>query len=145
MNSFNMWNPSRAYAFWARFYMYLGLFQRHFRIPFNIVRPGLEIKYACEESTKLGAKTYFLGAEFNQDTWQRLYHETRYTLIGYLYKLCQYSGYWHWARERAEVIARLQNSEPAQFSEQCVDPYLVNWFIQSMDIYFPHLKRIFVD
>ena len=39
----------------------------------------------------------------------------------------------------------MQQSEPSQFAEKCLDPYLVNWFVQNMTIYFPNLKRIFVD
>jgi hypothetical protein len=69
MQSYSMWNPGRAFIFWSRFYMYSALFNYHYKIPFNVLRPGLEIKYACEESSKVGAKTYFLGAELNGDTW----------------------------------------------------------------------------
>jgi hypothetical protein len=68
-NSFGMWNPGRALIFWGRFYMYSALFNNHYKIPFNFLRPGLEIKYACEEATNVGSKTYFLGAEFNGETW----------------------------------------------------------------------------
>ena len=79
--SFNMWFPTRSIAFWARYYMYCGLFNMHYKIPFNFLRPGLEIKFACEEANNVGAKLEFLGAEFNQMTWNRLYHETRTTLL----------------------------------------------------------------
>jgi len=68
-NSFSMWNPGRAFIFWGRFYMYSALFNNHYKIPFNFLRPGLEIKYACDEATNVGSKTYFLGAEFNGETW----------------------------------------------------------------------------
>jgi len=53
--------------FWARFYSYSIFFKNHFNIPSNytFLKPGLEIKFACEEAEKLGAKTYFLGPEFN--------------------------------------------------------------------------------
>lgn len=30
LKSFNMYNPTRAGAFWARFYMYCGLWRYHF-------------------------------------------------------------------------------------------------------------------
>lgn len=69
LQSFSMYTPGRAFLFWSRFYIYGALFNNHYKIPFNYTKPGLEIKYACEESAKLGAKTYFLGAEFNGDTW----------------------------------------------------------------------------
>lgn len=69
LESYYLWKSGRAYIFWSRFYIYTYFFNKHFKIPFNFIRPGLEIKYACEESAKLGAKTYFLGAELNGDTW----------------------------------------------------------------------------
>ena len=47
--------------------------------------------------------------------------------------------------ERAETNARVQNSTPASYSEKCLDQYKINWYIQNLDIYFPSLKRIFID
>lgn len=67
--SFDLWSSTRFLGFWTRFYMYAGLFNRHYRVPFNFYRPGLEIKYACEEATKAGSNLYFLGPELNQATW----------------------------------------------------------------------------
>lgn len=57
--------------FWARFYVYAGLFKYHFRIPqnFPFLKPGLEVKFALEEAEKQGAKTYFMGSEFDGETW----------------------------------------------------------------------------
>jgi hypothetical protein len=72
MKSFNMWkNNSRSLLFWARFYSYSAAFKYHYKIPseFTFLKPGLEIKYACEEAESVGAKTYFLGPEFDQKTW----------------------------------------------------------------------------
>lgn len=69
LKSFNMYNPTRAGAFWARFYMYCGLWRRHYKIPFNFLRPGLEIKFACEAAKNQNCKTYFLGPELDQLTW----------------------------------------------------------------------------
>ena len=62
-----MWNPTRAFVFWARYYMYLGLFKFHFKFPSNLTfwKPGLEIKYALEEAESQNKPTYFLGPEFN--------------------------------------------------------------------------------
>lgn len=39
----------------------------------------------------------------------------------------------------------LNNSEPSQFTERLLDPYYINWFIQSTDLFFPKFKRIFID
>jgi len=63
--SFNYWHPTRAWIFWARFYIYSALFKYHFNIPFNFYRPGLEVKFACEEANNVGAKLHFLGPELN--------------------------------------------------------------------------------
>lgn len=129
MKSIDYWGSTRSILFKARFYMYLGLFNNHYKIPFNFVRPGLEMKYACEEAANVGAKTYFLGPEFNQDTWLRLHHETRTTLLSYVKNYFAYSGLYGWTAEKKDIINRLQNSEPSQFTEQCADPYLMNWFV----------------
>ena len=34
---------------------------------------------------------------------------------------------------------------PSAFTEKCLDSNAMNWFIQSMDVFFPKLKAIFVD
>jgi len=49
-----VWNPSRAPVFWFRFYTYIAMFKLHFRIPknFTVLKPGLEVKFACEEAEK---------------------------------------------------------------------------------------------
>lgn len=143
--SFNMWFPTRSLMFQVRYGIYSALFNRHFKIPFNFFRPGLEVKFACEEAKNVGANLQFLGAEFNQITWNRLYHETRTTLASYIWNACQYVGHYNYQAERSDVINRMHNSEPSQFTEQCVDSHLINWYIQNVAIFFPRLKQIFVD
>lgn len=54
-------------------------------------------------------------------------------------------GQTFWQNERIETINRLHNSEPHQFSEKCLDSNLINWYIQSMDVFFPKFKKIFVE
>ena len=34
---------------------------------------------------------------------------------------------------------------PAAFTEKCLDQHQINWYIQSLDIFFPKLKKIMVD
>lgn len=113
--SFNIWHPTRAPLFWFKFYAYSLMFKFHFKIPqnFTFLKPGLETKFALEEAEKIGAKTYFLGAEFNEDTWNRLYHEKRMNFTSYLWARLSMSGNQFWGMERAETTARLHNSEPA--------------------------------
>ena len=81
----------------------------HFMIPGDFVafRPGIEIKFACEEAQRLGCKTYFMGAELDQNTWGRLLHETRASIIEYFYRKICYIGHIHWTREREDIISRL--------------------------------------
>jgi pheromone shutdown protein TraB len=84
-----MWlNNFRSLIFKARFTAYWATFKFHFKIPdtFTFMKPGLEVKYACEEAEKAGAKTYWLGNEMNDVTWRRLAHETRMNIPHYIYK-----------------------------------------------------------
>lgn len=78
--------------FLARLYFYHFFFKLHYRFgfDFNPLRPGLEAKFACESAEKVGAKLSFLGAELDQQTWQRLYHEARFNLPQYLIRCKQY-------------------------------------------------------
>ena len=147
MKSFNIWDPTRAPLQLLRLKMYAFLASWHFSIPDNFApwAPGLEVKFACEEAEKLGAKTYFLGAESCQRTWKRLYHEKSMNALHYLKQRFAYMGIGFYSEEREELISRLHNSEPAQFAERCVDPYMINWYIQSLDIFFPAVKRIVID
>ena len=128
-----MWKgSSRSLMFFAKFYASIAAFRWHFRIPatFTWLKPGLEVKFALEEAEKVGAKTYFLGPEFDQKTWASLYHETRITGIPYyMYKRFQYYGHMHYSYERYETSIRMANSEPSQFSEKCLDSHLINWYI----------------
>jgi hypothetical protein len=57
----------------------------------------------------------------------------------------KFFGLYGYYAENTDLINRLQNSEAAQFSEQCADPYVMNWYVQNIDIYFPRFKQIFVD
>ena len=147
MQSFYMWHPSRAPLFWFKFNMYSLMFKLHFRIPqnFTFLQPGLEVKFALEEAEKQGAKTYFLGPEFDDGTWNRLYHEKRMNFTSYIWARLKMAGNEFWYAERSEVRSRLHNSEPSQFAEKCLDPYLVNWYIQSLAVFFPKFKSIFID
>lgn len=63
----------------------------------------------------------------------------------YLLRRIQYYGHQLWRDERYETINRMHNSEPSQFSERVLDTYQINWFIQSLDLYFPKMKDIFID
>jgi hypothetical protein len=145
--SFNIWNPNRAPLFWLRFYLYSLTFRLHYRLPsnFTFLKPGLEMKVALEKAEQVGAKQYFMGAEFDPVTWKRLYHETRQNVPQYFISKFQYFSHNKWRNERFTAIQQMHTTEPSQFAEKCLDPYLVNWFISDMSIFFPSFKRIFVD
>jgi len=148
LNSFNYWKQTnRTLLFWARFYTYCATFVMHYRLPWNwhFLRPGLEIKFACEEAEKQNAQLHFLGHEFDQTTWNRLLHETRMNLPQYIWKRFVYWGHHSWEYEKYENRMKAQNCEPHQYAEKVCDPYMINWYIQSMDIYFPKFKSIFID
>jgi hypothetical protein len=81
------WN-SRKFLFLTRMYFYMAVYKWHFRFGQELKphEPGLEVKFACEEAERQGAKLYFMGPEMNKETWQRLYHETRFNVPHYLMK-----------------------------------------------------------
>jgi hypothetical protein len=86
------WN-TRKWLFTLRVGLYASLFRFHYRFgfDFNLVRPGLEVKYACEQATKSGAELVFMGTELDKDTWNRMHHETRMNVFHYLWKRWQYA------------------------------------------------------
>lgn len=83
---------SRRYVFLARLYIYWFLFRWHYRVgsDFTFMRPGLEIKKACEAAERVGANLKFLGPELCQETWSSLYHETRMNVPEYIQRRLYY-------------------------------------------------------
>lgn len=75
------WN-TRKFVFLARWALYSSAFKWHYRFgqEFTFWLPGLEVKYALEAAEKVGSKIEFMGKEFNNETGERLYHETRMNL-----------------------------------------------------------------
>lgn len=65
---------SKSALFKLRAWMYYNLFHMHFRINrgFNFLRPGLEVKYACEAANETGADIEFAGPELNRQSMHRL-------------------------------------------------------------------------
>ena len=139
------WN-SRKFIFLARYAMYYTAFQAHFRFghDFQFWQPGLEVKYACESAEQVGASLKFLGPELNHVTYERLYHETRANVTHYLYRLWTYLDSYYYTESKVNR-QKIAMTEPAQFTEKCLDRYLMNWYIQTADVFFPKVKEIFVD
>ena len=92
LRTFDYYYSNRKWLQMMRIGIYNALFRWHFgfRGAFSPMRPGLEIKFACESAEKVGAKLSFLGPELDQDTWQRMMHETRFNVPDYLIKRFQY-------------------------------------------------------
>lgn len=111
---------------------------------FQFHRPGLEIKYACEEAEKLGADLQFLGPELNNITWHRLYHETRLNVPQMLFNRWKVSGT-RWTTEFKNNHQKLQLTTPASYVETCCDQYLINWYIKSLELLCPEFKKLFID
>ena len=108
------------------------------------MRPGLEVKYACESAERVGAQLKFLGPELHPQTWESLIHETRFNLPDYLLRRFQYA-FSPYSKERQEFNRKVALVGPAAFTEKCLDSYQMNWIIANLEIFFPNLKRIFVD
>jgi pheromone shutdown protein TraB len=65
--------------------------------------------------------------------------------VGYLARRWVYNGHKFYSYENNENRIRMQTSEPNMYAEKCLDPHRMNWFIQTLDIFFPKLKVIFID
>ena len=65
------YNSNRRWLQLMRLGAYSSLFRWHFGFKTNFapMRPGLEVKYACDAAEKVGAKLEFLGPEMDQTTW----------------------------------------------------------------------------
>lgn len=144
--SFDFYYSNRMWVSLARLCVYNWLFRFHFglRPEMNPMRPGLEIKFACEAADHVGANLEFLGSEFSPKTWQSLLHETRFNVLEYLMRRFQtYDS--RWTDETLACREKLAMVGPQAFSEKCLDTNMMNWFIQSADLYFPKLKKILID
>lgn len=91
MQSYDYYHSNRKWLAVIRLGIYNFLFRHHFGMGAESWwRPGLEIKLACEAAEKSGAELKFLGAEFDQDVWMAMVHETRFNFTGYFAKRFQY-------------------------------------------------------
>ena len=143
--TYDFYYSNRKWLSAIRFYLYANLFKFHFMFSnWRFARPGLEMKFACEAAQNVGARLEFMGSEFDQRTWQRLLHETRFNVPDYFIRRFQRFGTF-WGREIRANRQKLNSSGYSAFSEKCLDARMMNWFIQSTDAYFPQIKRVFID
>jgi hypothetical protein len=139
-------STTRSMIFWARMFVLETMLRMFYRTGdhFNFYTPGLEVKYACEEAEKLGADLHFLGSELNNITWHRLYHETRFNLPSVAFNRWKFSGT-RWTTEMSNNREKLQLTTPAKYVESCCDEYLMNWYVKSLEMMIPALKKILID
>ncbi len=50
-----------------------------------------------------------------------------------------------WSDELNSNRQKIHAGGKRTFVEKCLDTHLINWYIQSTDVFFPKLKEIFVD
>jgi len=41
--------------------------------------------------------------------------------------------------------ARQKTSTSSQYAEEIMDAPTMNWYIQNLGVYFPNIKRVFID
>ena len=79
-----------------------------------------------EEAEKNKSKVVYLGHEFDNKTWQRLYHENRYTLFKFVKnRLFHLTA--HYVYELMEFRTQLHTYGPKKFVESSGDQYTINW------------------
>ena len=57
---------------------------------YNPFTPGLEVKYAIEEANKLNSKVVYLDYELDRLTKNKLYHETRFSILKTLMNMMRF-------------------------------------------------------
>ena len=101
--------------------------------------PGLEVKYALEEATKLNSVIVFLGYEMNEFTLSRFYHESRSTVSKTLYKYFTQDNS-RYQVEMSEFISQLHTYGLKKFIESSCDQYFINWYIICDDFFLGLFK-----
>jgi hypothetical protein len=129
----------------VRFQLFNLFLKYKFNLPieYNPFLPGLEVKYALEEASKLNSKIVFLGSEFDETTAGRILHDKRTTILKILVNsFKQRTTYKQEAFEDASIIL---NKGFKSYCESSMDARQVNWFIKYIETIFPEMKRILVD
>ena len=50
-----------------------------------------------------------------------------------------------WTYEIRSNRQKVAQAGPKTFTEKCLDNHLMNWYIASLDNFFPQIKRVFID
>jgi hypothetical protein len=130
-NIFNNKFVSNPHTIWHKMrWGFFGVLARLiYGLPFdyNPVLPGLETKYALEEATKLNSKIVYLGYELDKTAQQRIYHETRYTLIKSIWNYNKFFNRESYRNELLEFKLQKDNYGLRMFIESNCDQYFINW------------------
>lgn len=129
---FKIHNPlnGRRLAFdlrWAFFNVYSRFF---FGLPqdFNPFLPGLEVKYALEEASRLDSRVVYLGYEIDENTNTRLYHETRNSVLKALVNSWKFSTNVKYSTELTDIQSQINNYGLKKFLESSCDQFFINWY-----------------
>jgi hypothetical protein len=119
----------RKFAFDVRMAFFAFYSRAFFGVPldFNPYMPGLEVKYALEEATKLNTKIVFMGYEFDKETNGRLYHETRFSILKALTRALTEFKNPAYDVELGEFKRQVNGYGIKKFLESSCDSYFVNW------------------
>ena len=92
---------------------------------YNPFTPGLEVKYTIEEANKLNANVVYLGYELDQLTKEKLYHETRFSILKTVMAMTTLKG--TYGREFTDYYTQITNYGTKKFIESSCDQYFINW------------------
>lgn len=137
----------KSFGQYPRLWLLKKLVQIHFRqlsSGFDPTKAGLEVKSAIEAARKVGAKVVFLGNEIDKETREAFAHETRFNIGQYIFRRWSFRNS-SWVDERNSMQMKFSEHEMRTFSEKIMDSYQMNWFIKSLELFFPNVKRIVVD
>lgn len=67
MSTYDYYYSNRKWLGLLRLAFYYNRFRGHFKLPdeFQPLRPGLEVKFACEAAEKVGSAIEFMGPELD--------------------------------------------------------------------------------
>lgn len=92
---------------------------------YNPFTPGLEVKYAIEEAKRLNSNVVYLGYELDPLTKNKLYHETRFSILKTLINMMRTKN--TYSREFFDYYTQLTNYGQRKFIESSCDQYFINW------------------
>eukprot|EP00357_Protocruzia_adherens_P027441 CAMPEP_0114989396 /NCGR_PEP_ID=MMETSP0216-20121206/10173_1 /TAXON_ID=223996 /ORGANISM="Protocruzia adherens, Strain Boccale" /LENGTH=357 /DNA_ID=CAMNT_0002352367 /DNA_START=37 /DNA_END=1110 /DNA_ORIENTATION=+ len=109
----------------------------------NVLRPGLEVKYALEEAQKAGSKVINVGRELDSATYEKLFYEKRMDPINIIFRSLWLNVYWY--REIMDNRRLLLSSGVRNYTESVMDNHRIAWWKAFGENLLPYVKRVFVE